>query len=413
MNNYDTIVLGGGASGMAAAISSAEHGRKTLLLEKSDRLGRKIAASGNGRCNMMNMGAPKYFGDSLFAEAVIKHCTYEDIKHFFYKYGLFVRESEEGRVYPVTMKSVSVLNTMQNALNINHVDVLYNIEIKEIKKDGNRFFCRTEDGKRFISNKLIICTGGAAQKKLGGSFDGYQYLQSMNHHLEPIFPSLVPVVTDQQSISGLSGIRIRSIVSLTDGNTVIHKEKGEVLFTEYGLSGICVMQCSRFINKTGLNVELDFFSEIFYSENDAYAEIKERTKRFGNMSPLMLLDGILLPKLSFAVLKQAGISLKKEKADVLSDEELKKIIRSAYHYKVKVIKTKSLDEAQVTAGGIRCNEFNPETMESTLVKGLFAAGEILNVDGDCGGFNLMFAFASGIIAGGFRKEKSYISEAGQ
>ena len=407
---YDTIVIGGGAAGMAAAISSAEHGKKTLLLEKSDRLGRKISASGNGRCNLMNTNPPKYYGDTIFANKVVRYCNYKDLISFFNRYGLLVKEKDEGRVYPVTMRSVSVLNTLQNALKMNHVDVLYKIYITEITKAEHFFCCKSYSGDEYVSDALIICTGGAAQKKLGGSTDGYHYLQSLHHHLEPVFPSLVPVITDPKSISGLAGIRIYCKISLKDGFKTIHQEEGEVLFTEYGLSGICVMQCSRFVNKTKLYFELDFLSSIFETQNKAFREITDRRDRFGSLSPIMLLEGILLPKLAFAVLKQAGIPLRGETANSLNDEDLQKIISTAYHYKVEAIDTKSLEDAQVTAGGIRCDEFNPQTLESKKINGLFAAGEILNVDGDCGGFNLMFAFASGIIAGGFRKEESNIAE---
>ena len=388
---------------MAAAISSAEHGKKTLLLEKGDRLGRKISASGNGRCNMMNTGTPKYYGDTIFANKVIKQCNYDDLVLFFNRYGLLVKEKENGRVYPVTMRSVSVLSTLQNGLKMNHVDVLCNIYITEIAKAEKFFCCQSNAGDEYISDELIICTGGAAQKKLGGSVDGYHYMQSLHHHIDPVFPSLVPVITDHKSISGLAGIRKYCKILLKEGRKTIYQEEGEVLFTEYGLSGICVMQCSRFVNKTGLYFELDLLSDIFISQDEAYWEILARRDRFCNLSPVKLLEGILLPKLSYAVLKQAGIPLRGESANDLNNDDLQKIIKTAYHYRVEAVETKTLEDAQVTAGGIRCDEFNPQTLESKIISGLFAAGEILNVDGDCGGFNLMFAFASGIIAGGFRK----------
>ena len=400
--SYQTIILGGGASGMTAAITAAELGKKTLLLEKSDRLGRKISASGNGRCNLMNTGKLRYYGDPSFAEKVMANCNAEELIRFFRRYGLLVREEKEGRVYPVTMQSISVLNALNYALKINHADVMLRADIDEIAKWKGSFVCRTREGATFTAEKLIICTGGAAQKRLGGSFDGYQYMQSLGHHIVKIFPSLVPVTTDARSISGLSGIRVHCNVSLMDNETIIHQEKGEVLFTDYGLSGICIMQCSRHIRKKGLRIELDFLSSVFNNPDDAYSEISHRRRAFGMMSPLMLLEGILHPKLSYAVLKQAGIPLRGETAGSVTDQETASIVKSAYHYTAAVLEPRTLDDAQVTAGGVSCDEFDPLTMESRLVKGLFTAGEILNVDGDCGGFNLMFAFASGRIAGGFK-----------
>ena len=152
--------------------------------------------------------------------------------------------------------------------------------------------------------------------------DGYRYLQAMGHHLEPLSPSLVPVVTDSKSISGLSGTRVRCKIALLDGKKILHQEKGEVLFTEYGLSGICVMQCSRYINRKGLHFELDLFSSVFPDSDKALEEMLIRKKSFTQYSPVLLLEGIVLPKLAYAVLKQAGIPLRGETAGSLSDEEL-------------------------------------------------------------------------------------------
>ena len=408
--NFDVIVIGGGASGMAAAIASAERGSNTLLLEKSDRLGRKILASGNGRCNLMNNGPLKYYGNAQFAGDVIGNCCNKDLYRFFRRYGLIVKEEKEGRVYPVTLKSVSVLDTLKNAIAINHVNVRLNTELRDVSKTGNGFICRTYEGGEYLSERIVVCTGGAAQKKLGGSYDGYHYLQSFGHHIERVFPSLVPAVTDRKSISGLSGIRVRCDLSLKKGDICLHQETGEVLFTDYGLSGICVMQCSRFIAEPGLHFELDFFSSVFDDPNEAFEEITGRRSKFEQFSPVALLDGILLPKLSYAVLKQAGIPLRGEEAGSLSDQDLKKIVKTAYHYRTDIETVKSFDEAQVTAGGASCDEFDPKTMESLIVKGLFAAGEVLDVDGDCGGYNLMFAFASGLIAGGFRSSSPSVPE---
>jgi len=406
----DVIIVGGGASGMTAAITAAENGMKTFLLEKSERLGRKISASGNGRCNMMNSGPLIYYGDPGFAEHVIHQCGVNELTAFFRRYGLIVKEEKEGRIYPVTMQSVSVLNTLQNAMRINNVDVKFRTEITAIKKEESVFLCRTSEDNEITAKKLIICTGGAAQKKLGGNSEGYRFLQALGHHIEPVFPSLVPVVTETKCISGLSGIKVRCAVSLMDGMNLIHREDGEALFTDYGISGICVMQCSRFIRDSGLHFEIDLFSPVFHDQDDAMKEIWDRRKTFAHLSPVMLLEGILLPRLAFAVLKQAGIPLRGETAGSLSDTDLETIVKTACHYRVDIIGTKTLEDAQVTAGGICCDEFDPCTMESKLVRGLHAAGEILNVDGDCGGYNLMFAFASGMIAGGYRTTASFASE---
>lgn len=403
LSKYETIVVGGGASGMAAAISSAEHGRKTLLLEKSGRTGRKILASGNGRCNILNDGKPRYYGESRFAEEVLKNCTIGDVERFFRRYGLMLRREKEHRIYPMTMQAASVYNALQYAMKINGVTVVTDQRIEGIDPQDGRFRCKTEQGDEYAAERLIICTGGAAQQKLGGSCDGYRYLQAMGHRMEPVFPSLAPVVTDRRSISGLAGIRTQGRVSLKDGEKVLHREEGEILFTEYGISGICVMQCSRFISGPGLHFEIDLLSGAFRTPGEAYAELARRRETFAGFSPVALLEGIVMPKVAYAVMKQAGLPLRGESAGEVTDPMIEKIVQAAYQYRLEIMKTKGFDDAQVTAGGILCSEFDAETMESRLVKGLHAAGEVLNVDGDCGGFNLMFAFASGLIAGGFRR----------
>ncbi len=407
---YDTIVLGGGAAGMSAAISSAEHGRRTLLLEKSGRTGRKILASGNGRCNLMNTGKPKYYGETAFAEEVLRNCGKDELERFFRKYGLMIREEKEGRVYPITMQAVSVLNALQAGLKINGVSTELSAGTTEIRHGDGAFLCRTGEGNEYTGDRLIICTGGAAQPKLGGSEDGYRYLQAMGHRLEPIFPALAPVITDKKSISGLAGLRTRCGIALMDGETPLHEEEGEVMFTEYGVSGICVMQCSRFIRKRGLHFELNLLQDAFRNAEEAAEELAGRRETFDGFSPVTLLEGILLPKLSYAVMKQAGIPLRGETADSLTKEQITAIASTGCRYRVTIAESRGLDDAQVTAGGISCREFDPGTMESRRVKGLYAAGEVMNVDGDCGGYNLMFAFASGLIAGGFRKGEEALPE---
>ena len=221
----------------------------------------------------------------------------------------------------------------------------------------------------------------------------------MGHSLNKPFPSLVPVITDKKSISGLSGIRVHCEISLFCRLSLLHQESGELLFTDYGISGICVMQCSRFIIPGDLHFEIDFMSRVFSDIHSAFSELCRRRKLLSAYEPVCLLEGIVPKKVSSAILRQADISLSGITLSDIGDRELKKIMDTAYHYHIQVLGTKGMDFAQVTAGGINCAEFNPVTMESLLHKGIYATGEVLNVDGDCGGYNLMFAFASGIIAG--------------
>lgn len=396
---YDLIVAGGGASGIIASITAAERGKTVLLLEKGDHPGRKIQASGNGRCNLMNTGNLKYYGDQQFASEVLSSYNAEKLTSFFRHIGLMVTDEEDGRRYPLSYQSASVINVLKNALKLYGIDTLNNTAVSMIRQNDKGFSVLSEDGKSFQGRKVLIACGGAAQPKLGGTNDGYHLLQSFGHRIVPVSPALVPLITDKRSISGLSGIRIKCRVSLYRKSDLLHSEEGEVLFTDYGVSGICIMQCARFTGAHPSYLELDFLNHVFRDSDEIKEELTRRQHMYSSFPPTAILEGILNSKLSYAVMKQARIALHGETAGDLTEEELCRIIHAATHYRIDVCGTKGFEYAQVTAGGADCREFSSATMESKLIQGLYAAGEVLNVDGDCGGFNLMFAFSSGMAAG--------------
>lgn len=396
---WDFAVIGGGASGMAAAITASGFHDRVLLIEKSPSLGKKIAASGNGRCNLMNILDPVYYGDSEFAGKVLQHFGKEKLLHFWNDLGLCLSEEEEGRIYPCTFQAVSVLDALKTRLKTNQVNILLQTKVTQVTNRNALFHIETEKDV-FISKRILVASGGAAAPKLGGSGSGYSILESFGHHMIPVFPALCPIVTDSKSISGLNGIRVKCMISvLNQDHSLLQKKKGEILFTDYGISGICAMQCARFVKENGCTAELDIVSRVFQEESKLMEFLKSRREKVSNFPPEQILTGFLLPKLSFAVMKQAGISMRNSLAGDLTDDDLLAVADRLHHYTLRIEGVKGLDDAQVTAGGADCREFDPETMESHIVKGLHAAGELLDVDGDCGGFNLMFAFSSGILAG--------------
>lgn len=395
---WDFAVVGGGASGLAAAIAASDFGDRVILLEKNPALGKKIAASGNGRCNLMNLRPPVYYGEPSFANAVLNHYPPDRLIRFWNQLGLYLSEEREGRLYPCTFHSGSVIDAMKERLRSNRVEIRLQADVSGVTF-ADRLFHIHLANQVFLSKRVLIATGGIASPRLGGSPSGYSILQAFGHRMIPPFPALCPLVTDSRSISGLAGIRVKCTVSLfTLFHHLVHQESGEVLFTSAGISGICIMQCARFIEDE-CYVKLDFLRRIIPDKTELFDILKTRRNQIREFSPDCILHGLLMPKLSFAVVKQAGIPLKGRTAGDLSDEELRAICETAYGYTLQVKGTQGFDEAQVTAGGISCDSFRPQTMESSLVAGLHASGEVLNVDGDCGGFNLMFAFASGILAG--------------
>ena len=396
---WDFAVIGGGASGMAAAITASGLHDHVLLLEKSSSLGKKISASGNGRCNLLNLSKLVYYGDERFAGNVMKQFGQERQLQFWQNLGLRLSEDAEGRLYPCTFQASSVLDALKSRLKKNHVDIFLQKKVISIKK-RNHLFCIKTNEEEYTSRRVLIASGGAAAPKLGGTTSGYELLADFGHHIVPVFPALCPLVTDSRSISGLNGIRVRCIISVFDRNhMMLQKERGEVLFTDYGISGICAMQCARFIKENGCIAELDFVSRIFPDISDLIAYLKNRRHDISFLQPEQIMSGFLLPRLSFAVMKQAGINMHNRLAGDLTDDELSAVADRLYCYTLQITGAKGLEDAQVTAGGADCSEFDPRTMESRIESGLHAAGELLNVDGDCGGFNLMFAFSSGILAG--------------
>ncbi len=393
------LIAGAGASGLAAAVSAAESGEEVLLLEASAKPGRKILASGNGRCNLMNLGKPAYHGDSAFAREVFSRCTPEELLRFWDRLGLKLRTEEGDLVYPYSLQSSSVMEILENTLRSLPVRMLTGKRLISLKKTDSGFMGTCGDGSSYEADRIILSTGGPAQPKLGGNESAVSLLLPFGHHALPYTPALSPLETDSRSVSGLSGIRVRCEITLLKGKTPVRQEKGELLFTGDGVSGICVMQCARFVQGDGYRLEVNLVPGLFADKSAAFAELKSRRERFSAFPASSLLQGIFLPKLSYAVCKQAGFMLRGETCGELSDGNLERLLSAMEHYAIKILGVRGFDRAQTAAGGLLCGEFDPGTMESRLIPGLHVTGEALNVDGECGGYNLMFAWASGILAG--------------
>ena len=394
----DLAIIGGGAAGLAAAVTANECGDRVTIFEQGNTIGRKIAASGSGRCNLMNSGISKFYGDTSFAEKVLEHCPRQRLIRYWKNLGIYLNEETEGRMYPSTFRSGTVTDAYRIFLKSSGTNVLLQTGIREIRKEGG-FFRIFSDNREYTASRVLIACGGAANPRLGGNESGYRLLKSFGHAVISPEPALCPLKTDAKSISGLAGIRVKCRAVLKDSNgKSLRSEQGEALFTENGISGICIMQFARFA-AAGDRIELDLVHRVFSDQEELYKALIQRQKYTAMFAPEILLNTLLAPKLSYAVLKQSGIEMKNRKAGDLSSEEIRMIADRCRKYTVSVTGNCGFEEAQVTAGGADCTAFDPETMRSRLVKGLHAAGEVLNVDGDCGGFNLMFATAGGILAG--------------
>lgn len=396
---YDVIITGGGAAGLAAAIEAARHGERVLLLERMDRVGKKLLATGNGRCNLMNRGKPRYYGDASFAKAVLDCCPVHDIEKFWSDLGLKLREEEDGRVYPASGQAATVLDVLRFALERYDVRVMTNSQVKNARKTASGFQVFTET-ECFEASRLIVTAGGKAQPKLGSNGSGYALMSGFGHRVIQTRPALTQLETDTGSIRGLAGIRVRCPITLeTDGRRVM-RQNGEILFTEYGLSGICTMQVSGFAEPGRSSVLLHLGAGCGLENRAAIErELWARKERWRSDPVERLLSGLFVQRLNQSILDRTGMDWREKRCGELNGREITAVADGISGFRIRITGRRGFDSAQVTRGGISCEAFDPTDMSSKLVKRLHAAGEILDVDGDCGGFNLMFAFAGGILAG--------------
>ena len=391
-------IIGGGASGMAAALAAAENPNvQVLLLERQARLGKKLLATGNGRCNLTNLHAKDrgYHGnDAAFAQYAISEFDPLETLNWFKKLGLFTVAEDSGRVYPYSDQANSVVDSLRFALEKPNITVLTGCEVTKIRRSGSGFILETAE-ESISCDKVIVACGGLAGTKLGGSMAGYKLLSKLGHHSTRLRPALVQLKSSWGGVVGLKGVRANCRAEILHDGELFAASHGELQFTEYGISGPVIFEISRDVCQgKGLWLcRLDFLPDM--EEQELLAELQRR--RETNLPAEELLTGILHNRLGRVLTKAAGIGncLIKQ----LEDVELLAVCRSVKAFELELTEPLGMDSAQVTAGGIVTEEFDGFTMESRLIPGLYACGEILDIDGDCGGYNLQWAWSSGRLAG--------------
>jgi len=393
-------IIGGGASGMAAALAAAQKkDNQIILLERQARVGRKLQATGNGRCNLTNLHAAEggYHGDeAAFADFAIGKYGPEETLEWFRSLGLYTVAEESGRVYPYSDQANSVVDVLRFALEQENIEVKLGFEVEKIKKTANGF--RVESREEAIEcDKLIIACGGLAGTKLGGTMSGYKLLRSLGHKCTKLRPTLVQLKSSWAGVSALKGVRANCHAAIFRNGQLHRESTGELQFTEYGLSGPVIFEISRDACQGSGEwlCRLDFLPDM---EMETLKEELLRRRNTG-LPVSELLTGILHNRLGRVLTQAVGIS-GYVPVSQLEEGEITEVCRAVKAFDVALTEPMGMDSAQVTAGGILTKEFDETTMESHMVPGLYACGEVLDIDGDCGGYNLQWAWSSGRLAGG-------------
>ncbi len=385
-------VIGGGASGLMAACVLARAGADVTVLERQSRVGKKLLATGNGRCNFTNIHASKdeYHGAQGVAAGILAAFPPARVIAEFERLGIPARIDAEGRAYPASNLAASVLDNLRLALSEAGGAEKTDFDVVKIER-GFRIF--SKDGAVFFCDRLLLATGGPAAPKLGGTRAGHGLLQALGHRVTPLFPAIAPIHTDVKPIKGLKGQRARCTVTLFDGKSAVRTEAGEILFTETGVSGICVMQLSRAAR--GLS---DARLSIDFAPGAQSELISARVEALPLRKIEDFLNGLLPRRIGWAVLRAAGLDDFSRVASSLSPSEMASLFRALRAFPLRVMGGAGFEDAQVTAGGVEMDQFDPATLQSRRIPGLFVAGEVCDVDGDCGGFNLQWAWASACAA---------------
>lgn len=404
----DVIVVGGGTAGMMAAIAAASNGSKVMLFDKNKRLGKKLLMTGGGRCNVTNNRPVDDLirhipGNGRFLYSTFSQFNNEDIMHFFAERGIALKEEDHGRIFPTTDKSKTIVDGLRNELEQLNVTILYQEAVEKIIHDQEKITgVRTSEGD-YLAQSVVLATGGLTYPSTGATGDGYRLAKQVGHHVTPLYPTESPVLLDEVFIQKkeLQGLSLRDIrlTVLNEKRKTVTSHEMDLLFTHFGISGPAALRCSSFINQLlkqqeRVTLALDCFPNT--SKEELVQQLEERllhsTKQVKNA-----LSGILPERLLNYFLKSLAIS--ELPANQLTKVNIEAFVRLCKSWELAAKGTFGLEKSFVTGGGIELTEVSPKTMESKKITGLFFAGELLDINGYTGGFNITSAFCTGYVAG--------------
>lgn len=400
------VVIGGGASGLASSIAAAKKGARVILLEQKELVGKKILSTGNGRCNLTNlaMGSQYYRGGKQeVVEKVLHTFGTDDTLEFFRELGILTKKRGT-YLYPKNDQASSVREALALGASRFQVEIHLQTKVEKISSSKGKFqvFALENGEKRtFIGDRVILAAGGKAYPALGSDGSGYFLVKLLGHTVNPVLPALVQLTSDDPAFRKLAGIRSDAKITLMSDEMAVCTDQGEIQFTDYGISGIPVFQVSRFaaaglMEGKQISVLLNFIPEM--EEEEICALFRAKQKDWKNNTAEEFLRGIFHRKLVNVILTRAHIRWS-QKVENFSKEDFVRIAEICRKFEVKITGTRSFDQAQVCAGGVPLEEISSRTMESKKCPGLYITGELLDVDGMCGGYNLQWAWSTGHIAG--------------
>lgn len=397
----DMIVVGAGAAGLIAAITSARAGQKIIVLEQNTKIGKKILVSGNGKCNIDNkyITSTRFHGQNPeFIETVLEDYDFSVVEEFFTSIGLELIEGKEGKMFPMSLQASSVVELLEYEAQRAGVQIVCDCAVTSISKEADTFTLETSQGTKRCK-KLLLASGSPAAPQLGGSNSGYAFATKMGHGLIPRHPSLVQLCSEETWVKACAGVKVAGVAQLYANGEYITEKKGDLLFTNYGISGLAILDLSREVSTRLANFDycelnLDLMPEL---SKEKLSNLLLNRLNEGSDKPLTTwLQGVLNKKLIHIIIKQSKCKVKTERE--LNRKEISKLVYTIKNLKLSINDTKGFKGAEVSTGGINTTEVNPQTMESKLVPNLYFAGEILDVDGDRGGFNFHFAWVTGLRA---------------
>jgi len=408
MDKYDFVVVGGGPAGMVAAGRAGERGKRVVLLEKMNSLGRKLLLCASGRCNVTNTAPLRVFIEAYgkgghFLRAVLETFDNERLRLFLLSYGVETVVENKGRVFPKTQKADTVLKALETYLHDNRVKILTNTDVLRLKTEENRVAGVETNHGVIWGRNVLIATGGVSYPSTGSTGDGYRLASHVGHTISPLYPAIVAFETSEKWVKSLQGTPIKNArITAYQQGKMIAEQLGEALFTHYGISGPAILDISKHLVEClpdgDIQIRIDFKPHHTVEELDKI--LLNQIQRNGSKAVKTCLTFFIPEKLTAILLDLCKIDIQK-KASQITMPERKKIVRQLKGLTLHLTVNRPIEESIVTAGGINLNEVDAKTMESKCIKGLYFAGEVLDIDGPTGGFNLQAAFSTGYLAGNF------------